>query len=533
MKTNEQTFQARVQPWMMACFGAMIAGDAEERNHRFLEESLELVQACGCTATEAHQLVDYVYGRAVGEKVQEAGGVMVTLAALCLAQGLDMHDAGEKELARIWTKVEQIRAKQAAKPKYSPLPAASTPDLRPHLEWALRRISTSLDKGEHWEAARTALDGVPAASEADFKNFHRALCERFDYCHDERDWKRDQVSLIEHIAKKVASDAEPCSKCGAPAGVVCKTPECAQLLKRTAPANRNPLMVASEAGAVPDGWQTVPIDPTDFMTFKGQEVRSKRGSSITEVYGAMLKASPPAPVEAGAVPVAWRHSKTMCLYETEEEVPLADGDEWAEPLYAAPPAPVEAVVPDGYALVPLRPNAEMARVMAEPDWQWQDVLAAAEAVTEDQYNAIAAPSDSPAQQETVADIGKPLPAGHYRTIHWPAPAAQGDERAALADERALRTMVLQVGSMACAKGFTDETNIQSAMNILRAALSRQPSAPASAGVPAGYRVKHVDGQIWRIKNPKGVEWVAFDGTPAGDLIAALAAAKPEGGNHGE
>lgn len=116
------TFQDRVQPWMLECFGAEIAADQQERNHRFLEEALELVQACGATASEAHQLVDYVYGRPVGEKHQEVGGVMVTLAALCLAQGLDMHAAGETELARIWAKVEQIRAKQAAKPKHSPLP---------------------------------------------------------------------------------------------------------------------------------------------------------------------------------------------------------------------------------------------------------------------------------------------------------------------------------------------------------------------------------------------------------------------------
>jgi len=120
-------FQERVQPWLMACFGEMIAGDREERNHRFLEEALELVQACGCTASEAHQLVDYVYGRDIGEPAQEVGGVMVTLAALCLANGLDMHANGETELARIWTKVEAIRAKQAAKPKHSPLPALSTP----------------------------------------------------------------------------------------------------------------------------------------------------------------------------------------------------------------------------------------------------------------------------------------------------------------------------------------------------------------------------------------------------------------------
>ncbi len=130
------TFQARVQPWLLACFGELIAGDREERNHRFLEEALELVQASGCSASEAHQLVDYVYGRPVGEPAQEVGGVMVTLAALCLANGLDMHTAAETELARIWTMVEKIRAKQAAKPKHSPLPQAAAADRpeRPHID---------------------------------------------------------------------------------------------------------------------------------------------------------------------------------------------------------------------------------------------------------------------------------------------------------------------------------------------------------------------------------------------------------------
>lgn len=37
-------------------------------------------------------------------------------------------------------------------------------------------------------------------AEASFKNFHRSLCERFGYYHDEIDWQRDQVSLEEHIA---------------------------------------------------------------------------------------------------------------------------------------------------------------------------------------------------------------------------------------------------------------------------------------------------------------------------------------------
>lgn len=115
-------FQSRVQPWLIACFGAEIASDGKERNHRFFEEAGELVQSKGMSAKEAHQLVDYVWGRPAGEPQQEVGGVMTTLAALCLAAGMDMHEAADTELARIWTMVETIRAKQKAKPKNSPLP---------------------------------------------------------------------------------------------------------------------------------------------------------------------------------------------------------------------------------------------------------------------------------------------------------------------------------------------------------------------------------------------------------------------------
>jgi hypothetical protein len=168
------SFQERVQPWLMACFGKMIADDREERNHRFLEEALELVQSCGCTASEAHQLVDYVFGREIGEPRQEVGGVMVTLAALCLANAIDMHDAGEVELARIWTKVEAIRAKQAAKPKHSPLPQLG--DQHPLTDRVIERfwpdVTTTAGKDDlrrqfdalvkHSKA--TAIDAVLAAA---------------------------------------------------------------------------------------------------------------------------------------------------------------------------------------------------------------------------------------------------------------------------------------------------------------------------------------------------------------------------------
>src|SRR5687767_679466 len=108
---KDDSFQNRVQPWLMDCSGSEIAGDKIERNHRFLEEALELVQALGCTQNEANDLAAYVYRRPVGEPSQEVGGVMVTLAALCLANGFDMHVAAETELARIWTKTDVIRAK--------------------------------------------------------------------------------------------------------------------------------------------------------------------------------------------------------------------------------------------------------------------------------------------------------------------------------------------------------------------------------------------------------------------------------------
>lgn len=118
-------FQAGVQQWMLACFGAEITGDLLERADRFTEEALELAQTMpGFNAERAHALVDYVFSRPVGDRYQEVGGVMVTLAALCNPVGLDINEEAERELARIWTKVEAIRAKQAAKPTGSALPIA-------------------------------------------------------------------------------------------------------------------------------------------------------------------------------------------------------------------------------------------------------------------------------------------------------------------------------------------------------------------------------------------------------------------------
>lgn len=116
-------FQKSVDLWMANCFGLEAAADKLERADRFIEEALELAQTCEhFSADRAHALVDYVFGRDQGEISQEVGGVMVTLAALCNTAGVNIQSAAETELARIWTKIQQIRAKQATKPTGSALP---------------------------------------------------------------------------------------------------------------------------------------------------------------------------------------------------------------------------------------------------------------------------------------------------------------------------------------------------------------------------------------------------------------------------
>lgn len=117
-------FQTRVGGWLWACFGGKIAQDKVERNHRFLEEALELVQSLGQTKEEAHALVEYVYGRPLGQPTQEVGGTMVTLAALCFANEIEMMSEAEYELKRVNQSdiMKRIREKQKTKPQFGPLP---------------------------------------------------------------------------------------------------------------------------------------------------------------------------------------------------------------------------------------------------------------------------------------------------------------------------------------------------------------------------------------------------------------------------
>lgn len=120
-------FQSRVVGWWRQCLGGIEETlQSSQRVHRFVEEALELAQACDISREECLALVDYVYGRPTGEVGQEVGGVLTTLAVLCEGRGMDMTECGENELARCWRNMDKIRAKQAAKRDYaSPLPGPS------------------------------------------------------------------------------------------------------------------------------------------------------------------------------------------------------------------------------------------------------------------------------------------------------------------------------------------------------------------------------------------------------------------------
>jgi len=119
--------QHGVSRWMHECFPVETYGNMTERGDRLLEEVLELLQSLGYDPHRVATLVRYVYGRPPGDPPQEVGGVMVTLAGYCWIAGLNMHNEGARELARI-TQPEimaRIRAKQEAKNAIhfdSPLP---------------------------------------------------------------------------------------------------------------------------------------------------------------------------------------------------------------------------------------------------------------------------------------------------------------------------------------------------------------------------------------------------------------------------
>lgn len=109
--------QSRIAAWVRKVFSDEVATNVPERVLRFVEEAIELAQACGTDATTVHRLVDYVFNRPVGEVPQEIAGCMVTLYATAHALGVDAQEELEKEISRIRQPevIDRVRRRQDEK----------------------------------------------------------------------------------------------------------------------------------------------------------------------------------------------------------------------------------------------------------------------------------------------------------------------------------------------------------------------------------------------------------------------------------
>jgi NTP pyrophosphatase (non-canonical NTP hydrolase) len=87
-----------------------------ERVLRLVEEATEVAQALGIPESDIHGQVRHTYSRPVGELLDEIGGTIVTLSALCSACDISLEDAAEKQLKKCWERIDVIREKQKVKP---------------------------------------------------------------------------------------------------------------------------------------------------------------------------------------------------------------------------------------------------------------------------------------------------------------------------------------------------------------------------------------------------------------------------------
>lgn len=114
-EVSRDSRQAATAEWVRTTFGAeRMAPD--ERGTRLLEEAVELAQSVGVSQEVAARTVAYVYAQPAGEPAQEAGGVGITLLALCEALAVSADDAEAAELARVLAKsAAHFRARQQVK----------------------------------------------------------------------------------------------------------------------------------------------------------------------------------------------------------------------------------------------------------------------------------------------------------------------------------------------------------------------------------------------------------------------------------
>lgn len=97
---NEIPDQSEILAWAVDTFGS-IALHPRERALRFLEEALELCQACGLDREVIPLMVDRVYANPPGSLDREVAQAQMTLSALSESQGVESMIEMADEFARI------------------------------------------------------------------------------------------------------------------------------------------------------------------------------------------------------------------------------------------------------------------------------------------------------------------------------------------------------------------------------------------------------------------------------------------------
>lgn len=92
------TYQLRVTTCVSKQGGYDPIVDLQGENHQLLESVAALIQARGCTESEAHQLINQVFNQPVSNLRVSVGRVTFTLGALCSRDGINMIDCAEETL---------------------------------------------------------------------------------------------------------------------------------------------------------------------------------------------------------------------------------------------------------------------------------------------------------------------------------------------------------------------------------------------------------------------------------------------------
>lgn len=149
---NRDLRQHHCGNWVRAAFGNETMRAPDERAARVLEEAVELAQALGVTKATADKIVSYVFDRPIGNPMQEAGGVGITLLACCEAIGISADETEAKELRRVLSKpLSHFADRQVAKRALGITPAIRSNDVAEIAAERRRQIMV--------EALQTAWDG--------------------------------------------------------------------------------------------------------------------------------------------------------------------------------------------------------------------------------------------------------------------------------------------------------------------------------------------------------------------------------------